>query len=231
MMLQTDAPLTSDHLKPLTITAHLMNGFASYDPWSPAIDGILAYWMLRQRMGEAAFTASAIHSDTMEPVTGLPLGIERDGDWWWYQCSSPRYDSLGEHVSHFHRRFDQALAEQYLTPPHRKVSVKAGPFKQYRLILRTIICATVTWHAIGDPQPIRRLLDSCTHIGTKTGQGNGQVRYWSVAADGDAALARLWRPLPEAFAVRHNQTGPLMTWGLRPPGRLPVNQCSCIMPT
>src|SRR5690606_581961 len=42
-------------MQPLVVTAYLANAFASPDPWSPALEGILAYWWLRETLGEEEF--------------------------------------------------------------------------------------------------------------------------------------------------------------------------------
>jgi hypothetical protein len=206
-------------MTPIAITAELHNGFVSADPWSPAVDGILAYWLLRERLGADEFSIGQGHSHQMTPVEGLPLEVIRDG---------PLYGSAATVRKHIHRRFDQTAAEKYL-PPTRKVQTSAGAYKNARISLMHRITERVTWHVVGDRPEIERLLRRCTHIGAKCGAGFGRVRAWTYA-EGDAELARHWRPLPSAHAEALGIDGPRMRWGIRPPGRIAANCCECVMP-
>jgi CRISPR type IV-associated protein Csf3 len=218
---------------PLRVTAYLANGFASNDPWSPSLDGILAFWYLRENLGAEAFSATSVDSSQMAPVTGLPLAVKRFGDQWWYQCTSPRYESRAEFLRYFHRRFDAEHAARYL-PPHRaRIPTKAGPFKAYRLTTRVIVCDLIEWDAVGDIAEVRRLLARCSAVGHKIGHGNGRVLRWDVApvdADADQWPVLAQRPLPVEYAARAGIEGPEMLWGLRPPVRITQNQAVCVMP-
>lgn len=215
---------------PLRVTAHLANGFASNDPWSPGLDAILAYWAMRERLGEEDFAAGSIDSGAMQPVEGLPLAVEKHGDWWWYQCSAPIYETAAEFSRYFHRRFDSQMAERYLQPKKGRVDTKCGPFKAYRLSARVTVCDRVEWHCIGDAAEIGRLLRRCSAIGYKTGAGHGRVLRWEVGPGGEADLARFHRPLPVDFAQAHGIEGPQLQWSIRPPGRITINQALCVMP-
>lgn len=66
-------------MEPIKITAHLRNGFAAADEWSPSLDGILAYWKLYLADPEQ-FNITQGRSDLMEPVDGLPLEKITDGE-------------------------------------------------------------------------------------------------------------------------------------------------------
>lgn len=209
----------------LRIVAHLRNGYAAEDPWSPAIDGILAYWMLREQIGDEM---DLTPRDQMRPVEGLPLSTSAAGDLWWYDCSSPIVDEATRHVGHFHRRFDATLAECHMQPQKARVNVKAGPMKQSRISLQRIVCAKVTWFAVGDRDEVERLLRRCTHIGRRRAAGMGRVLSWDVTADGDPDAARLHRPLPAS--VCDDEQRAVMEWGIRPPAFLRENLTLCRMP-
>lgn len=215
---------------PLVITAQLGAGFSSADPYSPAIDGILAYWFLREQMGEEQFVLNCASDQNMVPAEGLPLGVERHGEHWWYQCSSPLYDIAAQHRSYYHRRFDETLAAKYLPAGTKKVLTAAGPYKGSRLHETIRITRSVTWHAIGDAVEIRRLLDRCSYIGRGGARGRGVVTDWLIEPGGDEALARHHRPLPVEYAHACGIGGPLLAWGFRPPGRIAANIHPCIMP-
>lgn len=218
-------------MTPLIIRAHLVNGFVSSDPWSPTIDGILAWSLMRQRMGEG-FMLACWDDSAMRPIEGLPLGVERHGDLWWYQASAPIYDAVGEHQFYWHRRFDAQLAERYVIPRKTgRVETKAGPYKAFRLSALVHLCRAVEWHVIGDPDAIRSLLRPVTHIGARASMGCGRVRSWEVDYDGgDEHRARFYRPLPVDFASAHGVEGPQIYWGIRPPARLRENCMVCVMP-
>lgn len=216
-------------MTPIAITAHLYSGFVASDPWSPAIDGILAYWHIREQLSEAEFSLRSGRNDLMEPVADLPLEIVRHENLWWYASSSPIYTQQAEVRRYLHRRFDQAHAEKYLPDGQRKVQVQAGPYKNARMAAMHHITDRVTWHVIGDLSAIERLLKRCSHVGAKVGAGFGRVRRWSYA-EGDPEIARHWRPLPVAYALEQQLDGDVMDWGIRPPVRLACNTVSCVMP-
>lgn len=220
-------------MTPMRVIARLANGFASNDPWSPSLDGILAFWHMREKLGAEAFSATSADSSQMAPIIGLPLAVKRFGDQWWYQCASPRYEARAEFLRYFHRRFDVDEAARHLQPQRGRVSTKAGPFKTYRLTARIIVCDRIEWDAVGDATEVRRLLRRCSAVGQKIGQGNGRVLRWDVlpvdaAADQWPAIDK--RPLPVEYAASLGIDGPEMLWGLRPPGRLVQNQVICVMP-
>ena len=50
-------------MQSLTVTAHLMTGFASKFDWSPSLDGILAWVVQRERLGVEEFTATHYRTD------------------------------------------------------------------------------------------------------------------------------------------------------------------------
>jgi len=217
-------------MEPLLVTARLRNGFAASDPWSPALDAILAYWALRERMGEAEFTASAADAATLRPVEGLPLERVEHGGLWWYCCSSPIYTDAAQTLRYYHRRFDATLAERHAEITRKRVEIKAGPYKASRLSQVVHVCGAVQWHVIGDAPEILRLLRRCSAIGAKINAGFGAVAEWRVDPGGDALLARYHRPLPEGYAMEHGVEGPTMPWAIRPPARLRSNQTLCVMP-
>lgn len=217
----------------LTITAELYNGFASSDPWSPSLDGILAYWHLREKFGDVEFAAQSVDSSQMRPVDDLPLAKTEWNGLWWYQCSSPIYETRAEFFKHFHRRFDSFNAERYMQPKKGRIEVQCGPYKNARLTTRQIVTSEVAWHAVGDLDEVERLVQQCPSIGHKTGSGNGRVKRWRVES-GELAgeySAQWHRPLPLDYARENGVVEDvIMDWGIRPPGRIRENQQLCVMP-
>lgn len=217
-------------MQALRIVAHTPAGYAASDPWSPALDGILAYWALREQIPHEDFVLRASQgggSGALVEVE-LPLARETDDTTWWWQVSAPIAALVGRHRRHEHRRFDEREAEHYTTA--RRVQTNMGPFKNYRMPVVLHLTPTVTWHAIGDAAEVRRLLRRCAAIGARVGHGNGRVVRWEVTTDGDAALARFCRPLPVTFAQAHGRSGMAMEWGIRPPGWAIDRRVLCVMP-
>lgn len=227
---QYPQPTCNEHqqapMQALKVTAHLASGFIAADPWSPSLDGILAYWHMREQLGDEFATTSA-QPHVMEPVTGLPLRVESHGALWWYACSSPIYETAAKVRRYLHRRFDDAQ-ERYLDIQGKsgKVLVAAGPYKNARNAYMQTVTGRIEWHVIGERVEIERLLRRCWHIGARTGSGFGRVRRWEFG-EGDEHLALTHRPIPEEAA---KSVGPRMVWGIRPPGRLPINRTMCVMP-
>lgn len=212
-------------MTPLRIVAHTPTGIARSDPWSPSLEGVLAYWWMKAHLDEEAFALGAAGYGAVLDAD-LPLGREHDGDTWWWQCSSPIVAPVGEHRRHFHRRFDVDAATRFTSVG--RVEVKAGPLKNMRKEMIVTLTPTVTYHAIGHRAGVEQLLRRCTQLGALVGRGSGRVTRWVVTEDGEADLARFARPLPAAFAARHGREGLALDWGLRPPGRR--HRSACVMP-
>lgn len=217
-------------MTPLKITAHLMSGFATNDRWSPAIDGILAYAFMREKLGDEEFTLSQHRNDLQAPVEGLPLErVEWNGHWW-YAASSPIYDERAENTVYYHRRFDAYHAERHMTPRKTgKIQTAAGSFKNARLMIVQHVTDRIEWHVVGDEAEIMRLLQSITHVGARVASGFGRVRRWS-AEPGDADIARHQRPLPVGFLNSKTDGKVIIQRGLVPPFRNPKSQALCVMP-
>lgn len=213
-------------MTPIRIRVRLVNGFVVKDPWSPAIDGIIAAAFMREKLGDDFFTQ---READMQPVEGLPLAVERHDGRWWYLASSPaQIGARGQDKRFFHRRFDDQH-EAYLPPGIGRVLTAAGPYKSSRLYERRAICRGLEWHVIGNEPEIRRLLGTIDQIGGGRGRGYGQVSEWLYDA-GDEAIARRRRPLPVEYAQVIGVTGRVMPWGVVPPGRIAAAICDCVMP-
>lgn len=222
-------------MRPLVVQARLTGaGFASGDRWSPAIDALLGYWAMRERLGVEEAAARAADTSRLEPVEGLPLEVVRWREWWWYACSTPVYEQAAERQKHFHRRFDDGLAARYGPEGLKRVATSAGPYKSARLTATVRVTRLLTWHVVGDQPEIERLLRRCHWIGAKHAQGHGRVLGWEVreseTPEETRNAAYTHRPLPVEYASERGLGGPILWWGVRPPGRLPANQTLCVMP-
>lgn len=216
-------------MEPLLVTAYLATAYSVSDPWSPALDGILAYWALREQLGEEEFALGMTgHRPLVEP--DLPLGREEHDGLWWWQCSAPLVELVTTATRHVHRRFDDQHAYERVPESVRTVLTAGGPYKVYRTPHTLRVAPALTWHCLGEADPIRRLLTRCDNVGYGHSKGYGQVSRWEVTSGGDPDLARFQRPLPHSFAHAHGIAGAVMRWGIRPPGRAPEHQVLCVMP-
>jgi CRISPR type IV-associated protein Csf3 len=218
-------------MEAMVVIARLAQGYSAADPWSPSLDGILAYWRLREELGEEELTLGMTGHRPLV-VADLPLQRESWGDMWWWQCSSPMPAGGDEErfERHYHRRFDEGQAYRYAPKGTRAVLTSAGPYKAYRHRRQIVVCEELRWHAIGDAAEVRRLLRRCDFIGHGIGRGWGEVIEWTIEPGGDEWLARYHRPLPYEFAEAHGLRGAPLEWGLVPPGRDPRNRALCVMP-
>lgn len=219
-------------LTPLLVTAHTPAGYASNDHWSPSLDGIIAFWQLREQLGEEEFALGMTGQRPLTPPDDLPLARESFGPDWWWLCSSPIRDLQAEYLHYYHRRFDALPAERFAdTGRSGRVAVSSGPYKNYRIARTVHVAPAVSWHCIGDQAEITRLLRRCSAIGSGVGSGMGRVTRWTVTEDqADEALARYYRPLPAGYAEQQGIDGMRLQWGIKPPGRVRENRCLAVLP-
>ena len=213
-------------MQALRIAARVPAGLVASDPWSPAIDGVLAWSLVRERVG---LDAMALTPDAeMAPVTDLPLERAECDGLWWYCCSIPEIEAAARSRVHLHRRFDRQAGEAWLTPAVKRLGLSAGAYKDRRMPRVLSVTGCVTWHAIGDAAEVLRLLRGVTHLGRDRARGRGEVAGWTGTPAGGAVAARRRRPLPVAAAARLGLSGPTLPWGLHPPARL--HRVPCVMP-
>jgi CRISPR type IV-associated protein Csf3 len=209
------------------ITAITPSGYAASDPWSPSLDGIAAYRLMQNRLGpEFAFSQGV--PGKLVTVDDLPIEKTEYGDLWWYQVSAPIPAQKGKKVFYTHRRFDALHAEKNMAGGG-KIMTAAGPFKNARTAIETVLTPSVSWHVITDDVgALLELLSPVTHIGRLANAGYGRVTEWLIKHGGNPDLARYHRPVPVAYADKKNIAGLKMTWGLVPPGR--INRVDCVCP-
>ena len=203
-------------MRPLIVTAHMASAFASSDPWSPMLDAILAYEVLRIRMGEEFYLCDPQRDGIVD--FDLPLDRGTDGTDWWWACSVPEYAG-SEHVRWCHGRFDDRY-EPYLDMGRAaKVQTAGGRYKDMRVPLIAKLTPTITWYVRGCDTCIRELLRGVTHVGQKRGAGYGLVHHWTVEPTDDDRSWYRWVPAPAG-----------MTRGIRPPYWHRETQRPCVLP-
>lgn len=208
-------------MRPLIVTAETPAGYASGDPWSPTLDGILAYAVTRERLGPDMGT-----NLDLRPVEGLPLAVEEHGGQWWYAAGVPEAEPIRQYDRHLHRRFDVLDAER-LVPGVRKVQTAMGPYKAMRKPRHVTVTGTVRWQAIGEAAEVRRLLAGIPSIGSGWSRGFGRVVRWTVE---EVEAVTIRRPVPVAWGEERGITGARMIAALRPPAHLSENRVMCVMP-
>lgn len=212
----------------LLVTAYLSNGFSAADRWSPSLDGILAYHHLRLKMGTDEFNLS-LSMNEQTTVDDLPVDkVEHDGVWW-YACSSPEYESMGEKTRVFYKKFniDRSML---ISQKSKTIELTKGQFKNYSLGFKEVFAKEIKWHIVGDKEEIIKLLNHCNQIGGQRGKGMGLVSGWTIEDYGDAQKATLNRPIPVAAAEHYDISG-IKAWrGFRPSVRINNNQCICVLP-
>lgn len=169
-------------MEPIRITARLLTGqIATSDRYLP-LDSILAWaWMSENRPELMEVSTSGIRPEEIV-VPDLPLQRRGEGDDWYWACSFACGEVKREEVLYWHKRLDQADAEEYVDFGKRRgsIDVKSGHYKAYRMPLIAILVPTLTWYAVGDPGEVTGLLSRVTHIGKKRSQGYGRLAGWKV---------------------------------------------------
>ncbi|MDZ7922739.1 MAG: hypothetical protein U5M23_01480 [Marinagarivorans sp.] len=217
-------------MKNLIITAHTPAGFSAKFDWSISIDGILAYQVMRERLGDDEFYTTHGTPHMQKPVEGLPLDVDRQGGDWWYKCSRPFFETMAIHSTNHHRRFNSQECELYVHGKIAAIQTTKGPYKNARIAIQRFITPSVNWHVIGDEEEISRLLKSVTHIGAQRRAGMGFVSRWEVDCGGDENIATNLRAMPISIAQGRGLDGVIMEWAIRPPSQVPENIRACIIP-
>lgn len=218
---------------PLLIRARLAAGIAHAAPWSIALDGLLAA-QLWQEQKEHLIAANAYPGRALQqedpPDLDLPLARCGTGEQWHWSatCAFPENLDPRVHVHTWTGRLDRRDLEQVATGLPKVVSERQGRFRARCMPLLVSVCTSVTWHAVGDPNRIRDLLEPISTIGKKRTSGEGHVLEWEVTPAPDLELfaaahlhpdGSLGRPTPQAClpAGWDGADGGTGAAGVRPP--------------
>jgi CRISPR type IV-associated protein Csf3 len=222
----------------LRITAHLSNGFAAFDDWSPDLAGLLE-WQLLDGYGLTAPNPTAADVETSRPLVEAEMPLQRaeiGGEWYW-ACSSPCYSYATETTDKFRKRWAPGIDSPEPNWGKRKATWNnsAGGEKSYDLPLYLRVTDALTWYAVGDKAGIETLLQRCTGVGKKRAHGHGQVTHWEVnEIEHDWHLfgpnGELMRPIPITAVPATPIDFAIRDWGWRPPAWLPTNKTRCAMP-
>jgi hypothetical protein len=205
----------------LTVTAHTPAGFCTGDPWSPTLDGILAWAFTKEKLGSDFGT-----NLELGPVLGLPLAVDVVGlGYWWYYCGLPEFELVDQHEKFVHRRFDAADGERFIDGT-RKIQTAMGKHKNMRKPRIVNVTPKVTWKTKGHRDEILRLLEHIPAIGSGWSRGYGRVSHWTVEEGFDGEIRR---PIPAEIAALAGIDGVRQVMALVPPTHLAANKTLCVI--
>lgn len=223
-------------MKPFMIIAELADGkIATTDGYLP-IDSILSYAWIKLNCPDELYNSNPNALSMQEMIIPeLPLEKrEMAGEWYW-ASSFAIYQSEGEFIDHWHKRFDKEF-EQFLGGTKTTFYPQTGRFRSYRMPLPGELTKRAVWYCYGDMTATLGLLieAAITHIGKKRSQGRGLIKRWQakeieedyseVGPDGELMRSMLMPPkgLREETVVRR--------YGIRPPYWHVDNIFNCIVP-
>lgn len=192
-------PVTCDY-PPLRITVRLRTPAALYGwPWI-ALDGLLAHLQARARDPDGYRTLPTSTVLPLDRVAGR-LPLDRAGPV--YRASISFFETGEPALYTIYKRFDTRHLDVHRTR-RRRIETARGPFRSWRINLLVMPGRTVVFHARGEPDEIRRLLEALPAVGHKRVAGFGVVDSVTVEEAGeDCSLACrgvATRPIPVGMA-------------------------------
>jgi CRISPR type IV-associated protein Csf3 len=120
-------------------------------------------------------------SDDPPPIE-IPVQREPEGSF--HLCSFSVSEPEVHENRWVNRRFPIPEAQLMAGPKLRRIDIRAGAQKSYRLPLETCHLKddTIRWWCIGEPAEIEELLQLIGYLGKRRGVGLGAVRSWVVEA-------------------------------------------------
>jgi CRISPR type IV-associated protein Csf3 len=235
-------------MQPLEITAYVAGSIALARPEDLALDGLLAYQVLRKHFGsdfyslpdpkEALLFARLpleMRGQAVETQTGDPFPA--DSLWYW-ACSSAQIEVKGHGTQYWNKRFDTepGLSDHIdFGGRVQKILIEQGQFKAYHMPLPTLACDRVTWYACGDVEQVALLLQQVPAMGKKRAQGQGHVLRWEITGTpedySEWRSNRLMRPLPVPLArsIQWDFPPNIQHIAFRSPQWHVANQCMCVV--
>ncbi len=246
-------------MRPLRVVARLAGSIALARAEDIALDGLLAYQMLRRHFGEEFYHLP----DAKEHLVFADLPLERRGapsariatlqtgdtwmqpgrgivdeSFWYWACSSAQIEVQGYATQYWNKRFDtQAALSDHIDFGGKveKVLIEQGRYKSYHMPLPTLVTDRVVWYAYGDLERVKDLLQDVMSLGKKRNYGNGMVIAWSIdPMDEDWSTwrgDRLMRPVPGPLLADIEWNGPfnMQYIAYRAPQWHPANQALCVV--
>jgi len=175
--------MSSSDFEPLQITAYLRTPVIC-DEWLP-LDGILFYQQVRDDLGAQELTTpgrSSLAEPKGQPLQGTKLPLKRiHAKDWYYSCSWAQWGPFADGKDCWNKRFDFSLSDLIDFGKRRGVVNRgSGRYKAYHMPVFYRSALWVRWYCMGDPEKIRFLLSTVTHVGKKSSQGWGRVMQWEI---------------------------------------------------
>jgi CRISPR type IV-associated protein Csf3 len=175
-------------------------------------DGIIAYLMLREKLGEDYWTLPSKDPIDISPYIKDPP-VKKTGELWHASVAQfPEYAKV-EYTT-LYKRVDERYCHTIDTKI-QKLRVDRGHFRAYMMNIPTIQTNKVSFYVNGDLDEIKRLLMHVSGLGKKTRAGCGYINRskpllvegtpedYSLIKDGVAM-----RPLPTSMGYR----GSVLMW-------------------
>ncbi|HQZ85624.1 MAG TPA: hypothetical protein PLB21_08380 [Actinomycetota bacterium] len=206
--------MTTPAHRPLRVTATLRHGIAHASPWTVALDGLLASQLWTHHKHTQPPGPPALEQPD-PPDMDLPLARCTADPLWWHwaaTCGWPDPVPQDPEIRYWGTRLDHRHAEHTTTGLPQHIHDSKGRWKAYWMPLPVTVALSLTWHAIGDPEAVARLLEPITAIGKKRSQGEGRISSWRVdvvdtldpfTAAHLSPTGALARPCPAACLTGH----------------------------
>lgn len=232
--------------QPFRVVARLAAGIAHTYPWSISLDGLLAaqLWQLA-KPGPGPDHTPALDAD-YPPDLDLPLArctptTQPDAWHWAATCGYPDPVPDRPDIHTWTGTLDHRAMEQLTSALPKVISTRQGRYRPRHMPLPVLLCATITWTAVGDPHATEELLHTITGIGKKRSHGEGHVLDWTVTPADDldpfsaghlTPAGTLGRPCPPDCltlhpAIAHGGAGLI---GIRPPVMHPSRRHHALLP-
>jgi len=160
-------------VRPLVVTARLLEGFVSNHPIH--LDALLAgAYAMREGM-----LVPPMNEAELVPIN-LPLQRSECGRYW--LASVGVYRKQSSEIRHWHRRAPWVEYARLGTSKIRRVDLTAKLDKSYRVPYEVTIPVdgVIDWWCIGDRDEVMSLLKIIHYLGKKRGNGKGRVAEWFV---------------------------------------------------
>jgi CRISPR type IV-associated protein Csf3 len=242
-------------MQPLEITAYVAGSIALARPEDLALDGILAYQVLRRHFREAFYhlpdpkevlyfarlplEMRGKPGERMQHLQTGEIWIDastKDSSPWYWSCSSAQIEVKGRDTQYWNKRFDtQAALSDHIDfgGKVQKILIEQGRYKAYHMPLPTLVCDRVRWYAYGDMEALADLLCDVASLGKKRKYGNGAVLRVTVIPTmedySEWKDGQLMRPLPVIGSWQDVTPLDLQYIAFRAPQWHPANQQMCMV--
>lgn len=225
----------ADGHRPVLVEARLRTGVGKDMTYSLDLAGLLAARLRRIAQADlddqGVLVAQPLPDTTEDDAHDMDLPLSRclggGHHWHWLASCATHPDAAPQPDPRtFYRVIDSSWEQRAAQRPLPYTHPTGGAYRDVMMAAPVVICGSLRWHAVGDPERIADLLTPLTFIGRRRSVGEGGVLAWTVTEVPDADPARwahlgddgnLIRPCPvecaETLGVPYRRD----VRGLRPP--------------